>query len=218
MKSARPARLVCLADTHGLHRQADVPEGEFLLHAGDFLRTGTDPAEIEDFDDWLGGLRHPHKIVVAGNHDLLFERDPKQARKRLRQAVYLENAAATIGGLRFWGSPVTPVLPDWAFSSGRCPDLRKFWTVVPERVDVLLTHGPPFGTLDREHIWGEHFGCRELTRAILRARPRLHVFGHVHGGWGQERIGENEDQTRFVNCALLADGQGFRQPTVVELA
>lgn len=177
---------MCLADTHGLHRQADVPEGEFLLHAGDFLRTGTDPAEIEDFDDWLAGLPHPHKIVVAGNHDLLFERDPKQARKRLRHAVYLENATAAvaIGGLSFWGSLVTPDSPDWAFSSSRCRDLRKLWAGVPERVDVLLTHGPPFGTLDRQHVLSEHFDCRELTRAVLRSKPRLHIFGHVHGGWG----------------------------------
>ncbi len=130
MEPTRRARLVCLADTHGLHRETDVPEGEFLIHAGDFLPTGTDPAEVEDFDDWLAGLHHPHKIVVAGNHDLLFERDPKQARKHLRHAMYLENAAA-VGGLRFWGSPITPVLPDWAFSSGHIPDLRKLWSGVP---------------------------------------------------------------------------------------
>ena len=218
MQLARPARLVCMADTHGLHRQVNVPEGEFLVHAGDFLRTGTDPAEIEDFDDWLAGLPHRHKIVVAGNHDLLFERDPKLARKRLPHALYLENAAVAVGGLRFWGSPVTPVLGEWAFRAERVKNPRALWAKIPARVDVLLTHGPPFGTLDRQHILGQHFGCRELTRAVLRARPRLHVFGHVHGGWGQEQTGENGDGTRFVNCALLADGLGLRRPTVVELA
>ncbi len=213
MTQSRPTRLVCLSDTHGLHRQAEIPDGEFLLHAGDFMRTGTDPAEVEDFDDWLAGLPHPHKIVVAGNHDLLFERDGKRARRLLRHAVYLENGAAAVGGLRFWGSPVTPVLGEFAFRAERCPQLRELWSRIPERVDVLLTHGPPFGTLDQQHILGEHYGCRELTRAVLRAQPRLHVFGHVHGGWGQEQ----GEVTRFVNCALPAESRSFRRPTIIEL-
>ena len=216
MAAARRARLVCLSDTHGLHRQADVPDGDFLLHAGDFMRSGLDPEEIEDFDDWLAGLPHSHKLVIAGNHDLLFERDPREARRRLRHAVYLENAAADVAGLRFWGSPVTPVIPEMAFSAGRLRDRRAYWSKLPEKVDVLLTHGPPFGTLDQQHILGDHLGCRELTRAVLRAQPRLHVFGHVHGGWGQQGS-DGETGTHFVNCALLADGRGFRQATVVEL-
>ena len=70
-------RIVCISDTHGLHRKVAVPEGDLLIHAGDFMRTGTSLEEIADFKDWLGEQPHPHKIVVAGNHDLLFEKAPE---------------------------------------------------------------------------------------------------------------------------------------------
>ena len=57
------------------------------------------------------------------------------------------------------------------------------------------------------------------TCAVLGAKPQLHVFGYVHGGWGQEKVEHEENGTQFVNCALLtADRQGFHQPTVVDLA
>src|SRR5271163_2230797 len=84
-------RVVCISDTHGLHRKVVVPEGDLLIHAGDFMRTGTSLEEIADFNDWLGEQPHPHKIVVAGNHDLLFEIAPNKARRQLTNAVYLEN-------------------------------------------------------------------------------------------------------------------------------
>ena len=64
-------RIVCISDTHGLHRKVAVPGGDLLIHAGDFMRTGTSLEEIADFNGWLGEQPHPHKIVVAGNHDLL---------------------------------------------------------------------------------------------------------------------------------------------------
>jgi predicted phosphohydrolase len=83
--------VVCLGDTHGLHRKVAVPEGDLLIHAGDFMRTGILLEEIVDFNDWLGEQPHPHKIVVAGNHDLLFETAPDKARRQLTNAVYLEN-------------------------------------------------------------------------------------------------------------------------------
>ncbi len=108
MVAARQVRLVCLSDTHGLHRQADVPDGKFLLHAGDFMRSGLEPVEIEDFDDWLAELPHPHKLVIAGNHDLLFEREPKEARRRLRHAVYLRTPRPMLPGFGSGAHPSPP--------------------------------------------------------------------------------------------------------------
>jgi 3',5'-cyclic AMP phosphodiesterase CpdA len=84
-------RIVCISDTHGPHRKVAVHEGDLLIHAGDFMRTGMSLEEIADFNDWLGEQPHPHKIVVAGNHDLLFEMAPDSARRQLTNAVYLEN-------------------------------------------------------------------------------------------------------------------------------
>lgn len=58
-------------------------------------------------------------------------------------------------------------------------------TVMP--VDVLLTHGPPYARLD-ETSRGDFAGCPHLLRALMRSRPLIHCFGHIHEGWGAERV------------------------------
>jgi Icc-related predicted phosphoesterase len=206
-------RIVCISDTHGLHRKLTLPVGDILIHAGDFLLPGASFEAIDDFNHWLGGLPHVHKIVIAGNHDRLFEAISKQARERLTQATYLENSGATVEGICFWGSPVTPVIPSMAFAVERGAASKKFWDRIPANTDVLVTHGPPFGILDKEDILDSHDGCEQLTKAVLRLRPALHVFGHIHGGYGVEK---GPQGTRFVNCALL-NGSTLREPIVVEL-
>jgi Icc-related predicted phosphoesterase len=191
---------VCISDTHGLHRKVAVPEGDLLIHAGDFMRTGAYFEEIADFNDWLGEQPHPHKIVVAGNHDLLFEKAPDKARADLTNALYLENEGIVFGGITFWGSPMTPVFANWAFQVERGAASRRYWDSIPLGTDVVITHGPPYGTLDKPDILAPHLGCQDLIKAILRAKPRLHVFGHIHGGYGQE-VGPNG--TCMVNAAVL---------------
>ena len=62
-------KIVCISDTHCQHRQIVIPNGDLLIHAGDFLSTGWEADALIDFDDWLGELPHPHKVVIAGNHD-----------------------------------------------------------------------------------------------------------------------------------------------------
>ena len=93
-------RIVCLSDTHNRHRVIDVPPGDVLVHAGDATMQGT-RGEIRAFDDWLAELPHAHKLVIAGNHDWLFERAPAEARALLRHATYLQDSGIAIDGLRF---------------------------------------------------------------------------------------------------------------------
>ncbi|KKU85756.1 MAG: hypothetical protein UY14_C0014G0001 [Parcubacteria group bacterium GW2011_GWA1_47_9] len=81
-------RVVAISDTHEMHRQVVVPDGDVLVHAGDFTMSGTLPA-IYEFNTWLGTLPHRHKVVVAGNHDWAFQRQPAQARALLTNATYL---------------------------------------------------------------------------------------------------------------------------------
>lgn len=99
-----------------------------------------------------------------------------------------------------------------AFAVERGAASKKFWDQIPEGTDVLITHGPPFGTLDKEDVLGSHMGCEQLTQTILRVRPRLHVFGHVHGSYGQET---GPHGTVLVNCALK-DGAHLRPPILVD--
>lgn len=218
MSERAQLQIVCISDTHGFHREMTLPRGDIFIHAGDFLTDDRQLEMLADFNDWLGGLPYRHRIVVAGNHDLLFASHPSKARRLLTNALYLENSGFTVEGLRFWGCPVTPVPSSMAFGVERGAASRKYWDKVPTETDVLITHGPPFRVLDAENILAPHMGCEQLTRAVLRARPRLHVFGHVHGGYGREA---GPDGISFVNCAVLARlgrGEfGLRQPMVIEL-
>ena len=208
-------RLVLISDTHGQHRKFDIPEGDVLIHAGDFMWSGRNYEEIIDFDVWLGSLPHKHKIVIAGNHDILFEQQ-YSARNHLTNATYLQDSGIEIDGLKFWGAPWQPEFNNWAFNVPRGAAIKKYWDLIPEGTDVLITHGPPWGKLDRvvpKH-GVEHLGCGELLKAVDRVQPRLHVFGHIHGGYGTMW----EENTHFVNAALLNEQyRPVNKPVVVEL-
>ncbi len=151
------------------------------------MASGRATEEINDFDDLLCNLPYKHKVVVAGNQDLLFESKPEQVKEHLSNAVYLQDSGVTLERLNFWGCPVTPFLPYMAFAVERGAASKRHWDKIPQTTDVLITHGPPFGILDKEDIVASHMRCEQLGRAVQRVRPKLHVFGHVHGGYGARR-------------------------------
>ena len=181
-------RVVCLSDTHGLHDAIRVPDGDVLVHAGDLTDTGT-LDQVAEFAAWFAGLPHPVKVVIAGNHDFAFERDPERARSRLLgyglSIVYLQDEALTLpGGTTIYGSPWQPRFFDWAFNLNRGAPLAAKWSLIPDDVDILITHGPPLGILDR-NTSDEATGCEALAGRLPRlARLKLHVFGHIHEARG----------------------------------
>lgn len=188
-------RLVVISDTHNLHERIDIPAGDVLIHAGDISTRG-ELADIEAFDRFLAGLPHRHKIVIAGNHDFCFERDPDRARNAIKHAMYLQDEAVTIDGVIFYGSPWQPWFHSWAFNLHRGPDIRAKWSLIPDRVDVLITHGPPLGHGDTTYD-GRAVGCEDLLHRIQAIEPRYHLFGHIHEGYGITQAG----RTIFVNAS-----------------
>ncbi len=188
-------RVVCLSDTHERGRHVVVPDGDVLVHAGDLTSRGALDS-IEREADWLRRLPHAHKVVIAGNHDFAFQQAPAEARARMHGLTYLEDEGANLGGLRFWGSPWQPWFHDWAFNLDRGPAIRAKWDQIPAGLDVLVTHGPPLGHGDRV-VGGDAVGCADLLDAVRRAGPRVHVFGHIHEGYGVTEA----DGTRFVNAS-----------------
>jgi Icc-related predicted phosphoesterase len=201
-------RIVALSDTHGYHADVAVPGGDLLIHAGDLTRTG-DLDELADAARFLEALPHRHKIVIAGNHDFCLQNDPAAARRLLSSMTYLEDEGVTVDGVRIWGSPWQPWFYDWAFNLQRGPPIRAKWELIPEDVDVLVTHGPPHGILDATGS-GEHVGCEDLRRRIEIVRPKVHVFGHIHESRGVRTIGG----VRFAN---VATNEGLEPATIIEI-
>jgi Icc-related predicted phosphoesterase len=174
-----------------------VPNGDILIHAGDFTMFSKNAAAIFDFNEWLGELPHRRKILIPGNHEFYLEADPSR-RKLISNATMLINEAVQIMGLSFWGSPTTP-LYGGAFGLSSPADRVRLYAAIPEDVDVLITHGPPYGILDHCPESPHHVGCPQLLEAVTHLKPRLHVFGHVHGAHGMV----NNEETLFVNAALV---------------
>ncbi len=208
-------RIICISDTHGQHADLLLPDGDILIHAGDFMTYGRSPREIIDFNSWLGRLPHRQKIVIAGNHDWLFESHPIPARDLITNGIYLEDFGVELVGLKFWGSPVQPPFNNWAFNVERGDAIRQHWDKIPMGTDVLVTHGPPFGTLDQSRPMSPHLGCEELAKAVEKIAPRLHLFGHIHGGHGRV-LGSNGSE--FVNASVLNELYLLvHEPQIVDL-
>ena len=196
-------RIVCISDTHSMHAEVAVPDGDVLIHGGDLTGRG-ESREIESAAAWLGGLPHAHKLVIAGNHDFLFESDPVRARDLIEAAgvTYLQDEGVEIEGVHFWGSPWQPWFHDWAFNLPRGEELQRVWAKIPEHTDVLITHGPPFGVLDRVVRGGMSVGCEALAERLGELDVSLHVFGHIHEAYGihgrsGERISINASVTNL---------------------
>eukprot|EP01118_Nematostelium_gracile_P014296 TRINITY_DN5538_c0_g1_i1.p1 TRINITY_DN5538_c0_g1~~TRINITY_DN5538_c0_g1_i1.p1 ORF type:complete len:276 (+),score=59.09 TRINITY_DN5538_c0_g1_i1:74-901(+) len=219
-------RFVCLSDTHNRPMDLNlIPDGDFLVHSGDFSMTG-DTRQIQQFSDFLKSLPHKHKIVIAGNHDVTFEEDyykskwrryhstpQTDAKQQLANCIYLEDSEVTLDGITIYGSPWQPEFCGWAFNMTCGEECPKIWNLIPKGIDVLLTHGPPYGHGDMTDR-REKVGCEHLLQAIKRARPAAHVFGHIHEAYGHT----TEDGIHFFNasnCTLRYAAQ--QNPIVFDL-
>jgi Icc-related predicted phosphoesterase len=105
-----------------------------------------------------------------------------------------------IEGLRIWGSPYTPKFQSWYFMKDRGYPMKENWKEIPTELDLLLTHGPPYGILDT-NINGINTGCRDLLDAIFERPPRYNIFGHIHEAYGTKEV--LGIKTKFMNCSYL---------------
>jgi len=212
-------KIVFISDTHNKHKHLTskgmgniLGSGDILVHCGDSTSMGH-KHEIEQFLKWFSNTDFEHKIFIAGNHDFGFEEqtDIDQEFKDLG-VTYLFDNDITIDGIKFYGSPWQPEFYNWAFNLPRGEKLAEKWEKIPDDVDILITHGPAYGILDYAPIGG-HVGCEELYRKIVEVKPKIHVCGHIHDGYGQKTIGGIE----FLNASVLNDSyEHAHKPIVVE--
>ncbi len=192
-------KIVIISDTHGRHEDIILPKGDLLIHAGDVSNHGT-KNQIEAFLKWFSEQDFNYKIFIAGNHDFLFENETPESIEALipDDVTYLNDSEITIEGIKIWGSPIQPEFMDWAFNRKRGAEIKTHWDLIPNETDILITHGPPYGILDK-NMRGMSCGCEELKKAVDRTQPKLHIFGHIHEGHGIEQI----DNTTFINASQL---------------
>lgn len=214
-------KLVLISDTHEKHEQLSVPDGDVLIFAGDMSING-EIDKIKDFANWFKRQTHKYKIFIAGNHDKLFEKALPAALKPFfpdsmnhrdlnsdgvpytfvtseEGLYYLEDDYVVIENKMFYGSPWTPSFGyGWVFNA----DLEKMDQVskaIPSEVDVLITHGPPRFILDKT-LEGDFVGSVPQSLEVRnRAQPQIHVFGHIHEGYGHAV----ENGINYYNASVL---------------
>lgn len=231
-------RIVTLSDTHCQGSDVAVPDGDVLVHAGDHTFRGTQ-GEVDDALQWLDALPHRHKLLVAGNHDWFFDPDmPTSFRgwslrrslpvdellARYPRLTYLQDSGVDVDGLRFWGSPWQPYYWGWAFNFPQYPsgEPRRAWEKIPADTQVLITHSPPFGILDtNEEDPQRPNGCPALRARVNELLGlRLHIFGHIHEGYGQQDVAAPPDShiVSFINASICTrEYRPTNPPIVIDL-
>ncbi|WKZ60540.1 MAG: metallophosphatase domain-containing protein [Cyclobacteriaceae bacterium] len=191
-------KIVCISDTHGRHRDVQLPFGDMIIHAGDVSAGGTE-SQVKDFLMWFSEQEFRYKIFIAGNHDFLFEHDLETAKGLIPEnVIYLQESSITIEGHKIYGTPITPYFLNWAFNRHPGEDIEKHINKIPSDIDILISHGPPYGILDI-NVNGQHCGCPALLSKVEEIKPKLSVCGHIHENYGQIQNGK----TTFVNASLL---------------
>jgi len=203
-------KFIVISDTHGYHQELVLPKGDVLLHAGDITERGT-KGEIIDFLDWFASLDYAHKIFIGGNHDLFLDDYPVELLELLpTNVIYLRDRGYKIKELQLWGSPVSPDFVGWAFGKERW-EMAEHWKYLPKKIDILITHTPPFGILDTPTSSSRNLGCKALLDMVQFIGPNYHLFGHIHASYG--KVVENG--TTFINASNMNSYMGLVNPPVV---
>lgn len=210
--------IIIISDTHGKHEQLKLPDADMIIHCGDSTTVGKEH-EIYKFMKWYSNLdQYKYKIIIAGNHDWLFERNSALAKTYIPEnVIYLEDEEVIIKGIKFYGSPVQKPFFNWAFNRPEIV-LKKHWKAIPDDVDVLITHTPPYGIGDyvsNGYSTDRHQGSPSLYKEVVeRIKCSLSVFGHIHEGYGIKMI----NNTTFINASVLDENyMCVNNPILVEL-
>ena len=197
-------RITFISDTHTKEQYLNLPGGDLLIHSGDIMNSGYNKNDIHDFCKWFEVQDYDHKIFIAGNHDRMFEDHPLESNTIVNnyEVTYLQDDEDLIEGVKIYGSPWQPWFYDWAFNLPKGGwELEQKWNQIPKDTDILITHGPPQDHLD---VSGPphnepHLGCALLREKVDNQPPKIHVFGHIHGGYGYKF----HNGTHFINASVL---------------
>lgn len=192
----------CIADLHGFYPTLE--GGDLLIVAGDLTAHDT-LQEHSDVLNWIHKQHYRKKVVVAGNHDNFLQKHPNfYSRTTIN---YLCDSGTEFEGSKIWGSPWTKqflgINPKCcAFTEEVEYWMEQHWEKIPEDIDILVTHSPPYGIRDETRN-GELTGSGFLLLKVAEIKPLIHCFGHIHENGGKETLISWENGTRFINCSYV---------------
>lgn len=222
-------KVTALSDFHGMLPKLE-EETNLLLIAGDISPFSIQGKKDEmwnwletSFREWIEEVPAERIILVAGNHDFVFEGSSKKKIYDWEKSfddklVYLENEYYEIGeegknSIKIFGTPYCHIFGNWPYM--RSPDiLKEKFKSIPEDLDILITHDPVFnlGSSDvilkpkypsQAHF--NHVGNPELYERLMEmydnnSVPKYVICGHIHSGEHQleEHLG-----MKVANVALM---------------
>lgn len=186
--------IFAFSDTHGVHRELLVPEeADIIICAGDAVEDDLKAGEYNDFIDWFSSLPAKWKIFVPGNHELSFELEQSDALEKkmtARGITILQDAVEDFDGVIIGSISGNFIIAD---------------ENIPKDLDILVTHIPPYGILDEEK------GSPEILNFVLKARPKYHLFGHIHTAEGQYvELGQTHCEN--IGCSLISSVPRLQGP------
>jgi len=191
-------KIIATADMHG--RFPKLPRGDTLCISGDICPLYDHSVMYQNkwirtkFLTWCKNILKNKTakdiIICGGNHDWFFEDLMDKGEEDLFRSDlpprihYLRDSEVVIDGKRFWGTPMTPEFCDWAFNRTE-PQLDEIFSQIPEGIDVLISHGPPYEYCDSvncdSRVTGP-LGSRSLIKHVKRVAPYITFAGHIHSG------------------------------------
>lgn len=209
-------RIWHISDTHGYHNLLKIPDGiDMVIHSGD-CSNPRDPynnePEVRQFINWYKMLPIKHKLYVAGNHDSSIEKSLVKVSDFYGNNIhYLEDEYVEIEDIKIFGSPYTPNFGNWSFMKDRTKLERHWRLAIHEQCDIIVTHGPPKGILDKAEDRDHNLECcgdKSLLNRVLEIQPSYHLFGHIHNNGdivnaGMQKLSNYE--TLFSNGSVVTD-------------
>lgn len=132
------------------------------------------------------GLDTPERYERIREHWGVKEKEkvvPDVEAEKIKQlCTYLVHDYVEVEGVRIFGSPYVLADYDMGFTYKHA-EADKIWSGLPAKLDILVTHSPPFGILDaiaKPVFPGISVGCKRLLQSVQEIQPQAHIFGHIH--------------------------------------
>jgi Icc-related predicted phosphoesterase len=212
-------KITCTGCLHGHYPKTD--GGDLLIVTGD-LTARDSKQEYVHFVDWYLKQEYKKKVFIPGNHDTKIQNGEYYFNHDW--LGYLFDSGTEFEGLKIWGSPWSLWFDDIHLSCTAFTEtekhLEKKYALIPDDIDILITHQPPHGIFDRvfdyntgKAKWTGSLSLRE--HVIARIKPKLHVFSHIHEHGGKVL---DTNVTKFVNCSHMNERyKPVNRPINIEL-